>query len=170
MIMIVAVALPRPNSFSSSVKFLSPPPQQSPMLGQRASSQTVANPKERTVDRNSWYLGEVAGAALSHFGLGSILEERGGAFLRSGMVVGGSELEEEVANSWREGEVEESWVRRSSRRVLLAGCDDDDVLVLLWLLCVWVTWTADVEKSRGNCCRERGRALWWRREAAIVWK
>ena len=32
--------------------------------------------------RNWWYLGEVAGTALSHAGLGSILAGRGGAFLR----------------------------------------------------------------------------------------
>lgn len=38
------------------------------MLGHLASSQTVARPSFRTVDRSSLYLGDVAGAALSHFG------------------------------------------------------------------------------------------------------
>ena len=38
------------------------------MLGHRASSHTVARPNDRTVDRNSLYFGDVAGAAFNHFG------------------------------------------------------------------------------------------------------
>jgi hypothetical protein len=49
------------------------------MLGHLASSQTVAKPNSRTVLCNVLYSSDVAGAALSHAGLGNICAARGTA-------------------------------------------------------------------------------------------
>ena len=118
------------------------------MLGHLASSHTVANPSERTVERSSWYFGEVAGAALSHFGLGNIFAERGGAFLR--LMTGSSDV-----NSWIEESSLFSWDRRLSRR---ENCASLLVLVVaasfpLWMVCcVILTASAADENGLAACC------------------
>lgn len=94
MIMIVAVAVPSPSECSECSGSLESPPQHSPMLGHLASSQTVARPRLRTVDRSFWYFSEVAGGARSQDGFGRILAGLGAAFLRTGVVVLEVTLEE----------------------------------------------------------------------------
>ncbi len=98
------------------------------MFGHFASSHTVARPKERTVARSSWYFGEVAGAALSHLGLGSILSDFGGAFLRSTTTAGSwnndddggdddaPDTADDTANSRRDDPSRSNRERRLSRR------------------------------------------------------
>eukprot|EP00978_Attheya_sp_CCMP212_P027058 scaffold90177_cov55-Attheya_sp.AAC.2 len=134
MIMMVAVA-PLPDSES--------PLQHSPMLGHFASSQTVASPSSRTVFRSSKYLSDVAGCALSHFGLGNILAERGGAFFL---------FTTESVIAWTDAKcntVESSstsFARKASRR---EGEDElpSTVLSLALLVCV-TTGLAAVDNRR----------------------
>lgn len=53
---------PRVHVSPISMMVAVPPPQHSPMLGHRASSQTVASPAVRTVLRSRWYSDAAAGS------------------------------------------------------------------------------------------------------------
>jgi hypothetical protein len=139
MIMMVAVA-PLPDSES--------PLQHSPMLGHFASSQTVASPNSRTVFRSSKYLSDVAGCALSHFGLGNILDERGGAFFlfttESGTVIAWTDAKCNTVES-----SSTSFARKASRREGEDDLPSDAPLDLSIALLVSVTTgLAAVDNSR----------------------